>query len=408
MTIKFRRTLVVAAAAASLVAGPSFTSVSQAAPMPAADQVVAKRNDRNQTVQQIQGRLNGLGYLDRSQIIGIFGPATEAAVKRFQANNKLPATGVVNTTTHNLIATRYRNRKVTKPAPVKNTVVAKRGDRNQTVQQIQGRLNGLGYLDRSQIIGIFGPATEAAVKRFQANNKLPATGVVNTTTHNLIATRYRNRKVTKPAPVKNTVVAKRGDRNQTVQQIQGRLNGLGYLDRSQIIGIFGPATEAAVKRFQANNKLPATGVVNTTTHNLIVTRYRNRKTTPKPTTRLDSRCLTGRAVCIDKGDRKMYWVINGKIQARYDVRTGRRGAETRSGSFSVYRKHTNWYSTLYHVNMPYSMFFSGGQAIHYSSEFARIGYSGAGSHGCVNMRSMSDARWLFNQVRVGDKVIVTA
>ena len=51
------------------------------------------------------------------------------------------------------------------------------------------------------------------------------------------------------------------------------------------------------------------------------------------------------------------------------------------------------------------MFFSGGQAVHYSSDFAARGYAGA-SHGCVNVRNLSGIQSLFSQARTGDKVIV--
>jgi lipoprotein-anchoring transpeptidase ErfK/SrfK len=51
------------------------------------------------------------------------------------------------------------------------------------------------------------------------------------------------------------------------------------------------------------------------------------------------------------------------------------------------------------------MFFSGGQAVHYSPDFAANGYNGA-SHGCVNVRDRAVVAWLFDQVRIGDKVIV--
>jgi lipoprotein-anchoring transpeptidase ErfK/SrfK len=51
------------------------------------------------------------------------------------------------------------------------------------------------------------------------------------------------------------------------------------------------------------------------------------------------------------------------------------------------------------------MFFSGGQAVHYSPDFAAHGYDGA-SHGCVNVRDLSAVQSLFDQVSLGDKVIV--
>jgi lipoprotein-anchoring transpeptidase ErfK/SrfK len=62
-------------------------------------------------------------------------------------------------------------------------------------------------------------------------------------------------------------------------------------------------------------------------------------------------------------------------------------------------------SQLYGSAMPLSMFFSRGQAIHYSSDFAARGYSGA-SHGCVNVRDYDALTRLFDQVVVGDKVVI--
>jgi lipoprotein-anchoring transpeptidase ErfK/SrfK len=43
--------------------------------------------------------------------------------------------------------------------------------------------------------------------------------------------------------------------------------------------------------------------------------------------------------------------------------------------------------------------------VHYSPDFAANGYSGA-SHGCVNVRDYAAIQSLFDQVYVGDKVIV--
>ena len=88
-----------------------------------------------------------------------------------------------------------------------------------------------------------------------------------------------------------------------------------------------------------------------------------------------------------------------------DVRFGAVGTPTREGSFSIQRKERTWTSTIYHSKMPYSMFFSGGQAVHYSPDFAAVGYAGA-SHGCVNVRDYDGIAWLFDQVQVGDKVVV--
>lgn len=56
------------------------------------------------------------------------------------------------------------------------------------------------------------------------------------------------------------VIAMRGDRGDVVEEIQSRLNGLGF-DAGSEDGIFGPRTEAAVKSFQGRAGLTADGVV---------------------------------------------------------------------------------------------------------------------------------------------------
>ncbi|CAM5577672.1 hypothetical protein STENM223S_02612 [Streptomyces tendae] len=78
---------------------------------------------------------------------------------------------------------------------------------------------------------------------------------------------------------------------------------------------------------------------------------------------------------------------------------------TREGVFQVYWKSRHLVSTLYDSPMPYAMFFSGGQAVHYSADFAARGYAGA-SHGCVNVRDEGAIATLYEQVRDGDKVVV--
>ena len=88
-----------------------------------------------------------------------------------------------------------------------------------------------------------------------------------------------------------------------------------------------------------------------------------------------------------------------------DARFGATRTPTRNGSFKVYRKSKNHVSSIYHSPMPYAMFFSGGQAVHYSSDFASRGYAGA-SHGCVNVRDLAGIASLFGQVNLGDKVVV--
>lgn len=110
-------------------------------------------------------------------------------------------------------------------------------------------------------------------------------------------------------------------------------------------------------------------------------------------------------LCIDKTTRSLRWVVDGAVRMRLDARFGASYTPTREGAFSVYLKSADHVSRLYGSSMPYAMFFSGGQAVHFSSDFATVGYDGA-SHGCVNIRDRAGIEALFAQVLVGDKVIV--
>jgi lipoprotein-anchoring transpeptidase ErfK/SrfK len=116
-------------------------------------------------------------------------------------------------------------------------------------------------------------------------------------------------------------------------------------------------------------------------------------------------CMTGRYLCINKKTRKVMFIVNGKLVAEGDARFGASKTPTRNGSFKVYRKSKNHVSSLYHSPMPDAMFFSGGQAVHYSSDFKARGYNGA-SHGCVNMRDRKKIDFIFSKVKIGDKVFV--
>ncbi len=122
--------------------------------------------------------------------------------------------------------------------------------------------------------------------------------------------------------------------------------------------------------------------------------------------KVSRRCrVTGRVLCIDKTRGRLYYLKNGRIIRTMDARFGCARTRTREGSFRVQRKYRYIVSSLYHTPMPYSMFFSGGQAVHYSSDFARRGYAGC-SHGCVNIRARATLAYVYKRIRVGDRVIV--
>ncbi len=201
-----------------------------------------------------------------------------------------------------------------------------------------------------------------------------------------------------------------GDETEQVRELQARLRQLGHFDRAPT-GFYGTMTAASVKAFQKKQGLPRTGSVDATTWERLL--GASRKPTadelkPSTTNKLDTpdaRCMTGRVLCISKESRTLAWMIDGKVVSSMDVRFGSENTPTREGTFTVERKVRQDWSRLYHTPMPLSMYFSRGQAVHYSADFAARGYNGA-SHGCVNVRDRAKLTALFDAVKVGDKVVV--
>ncbi|MEV5984419.1 L,D-transpeptidase family protein [Streptomyces sp. NPDC052051] len=203
---------------------------------------------------------------------------------------------------------------------------------------------------------------------------------------------------------------KRGDSGPGVRELQARLRQVAWLYDGPT-GTYDDLTEKAVQGFQGKRGLPQTGAVDAVTWQ----RLRQMTHEPgkwelylmggQPAAAPDARCLTGRVLCISKESRTLRWMIDGQTISTMAVRFGSQYTPTRDGVFSVYWKSRHHVSTLYDSPMPYAMFFSGGQAVHFSYDFAARGYSG-GSHGCVNVRDENAIAALFSQVRTGDKVVV--
>ncbi|MCW2809685.1 MAG: hypothetical protein JWP61_143 [Friedmanniella sp.] len=286
------------------------------------------------------------------------------------------------------------------------------GASGEQVRELQHRLRQLAWFS-GPLSGSYGAGTTAAVKGFQAKRGLDPTGQVDTTTWRRLTaltttpTRDERHDVLTPGPALLRV----GSTGDRVRDLQARLRQIGWY-AGNVTGSYGSVTSAAVRGFQAKRAIPVTGAVDQRTLDRLTAMTRVPTTaeknnrTPRPSAAgLDSRCLTGRVLCISKTSNSLTWVIDGRPQLRVDVRFGSYETPTREGSFAVGWKSRHHVSTIYHTPMPYAMFFSGGQAVHYSADFAARGYAGA-SHGCVNVRNLAGIQTLFAQVRVGDRVVV--
>ena len=125
--------------------------------------------------------------------------------------------------------------------------VVRRGNRNKYVRFLQYYLFTLGY-NVGVIDGVFGLKTQSAVREFQRNNGLVDDGVVGAKTWALI-----NR--TPPNPT-----LRNGAKGEWVKYLQSKLTSKLY-PLGEIDGIFGNATENAVRAFQRENGLIDDGIV---------------------------------------------------------------------------------------------------------------------------------------------------
>ena len=160
---------------------------------------------------------------------------------------------------------------------------------------------------------------------------------------------------------------------------------------------FGNVTERGLRAWQSSNGYPSTGVITVGSDQWLTLMSQF-----KP---YDRRCYTGRVLCVSKMDRELYSMQDGKVVRHYPARFGASNTPTREGTFKVYYKDMDHVSSLYHTSMPYAMFFSGGQAVHFSPDFAARGYSGA-SHGCVNIANQDGAAWLYANTPTNTKVVI--
>jgi peptidoglycan hydrolase-like protein with peptidoglycan-binding domain len=286
------------------------------------------------------------------------------------------------------------------------------GDQGEQVRELQFRLFQLAWWSETTT-GKYDAATKTAVAGFQAKRGLKATGTVDAQTWARLLkmtqtpTHDQLYNVLKPGPA----ILASGSDGDDVRALQARLKQIDWYF-GDVTGVYDAATVEAIKGFQGKRGIPVTGDVDQRTLDRLAAmtttptdaEKHNREPSPGA---LDARCLTGRVLCIDKTSQTLRWVIDGHVLQTLDARFGSTisNTPTREGEFHVYLKDADHVSQMFGSSMPYSMFFSGGQAVHYSSDFAAVGYAGA-SHGCVNIRDYDGIAWLFGQVQVGDKVVV--
>lgn len=229
------------------------------------------------------------------EIDGIFGVATENAVKKFQEIFGLEETGVVNLSTWNKITYIYTS--VKRIAELDSEGVRfdeitpefetlRFGMQNNEVSIMQYYLAVIGAYYQAvspvEITGYFGEMTENSVKSFQRVFGLPQTGEIDRRTVGEIYRAYQG--IIESVPPDYTEVAlypnivlKEGMTNDSVRIIQEYLTLIheSYPNIPAVnnTGYFGPLTKQSVIEFQRQFGINPTGIVGALTWDKIAEIY---------------------------------------------------------------------------------------------------------------------------------------
>lgn len=229
------------------------------------------------------------------EIDGIFGVATENAVKKFQEIFGLEETGVVNLSTWNKITYIYTSVKhiaeldsegvrFDEITPEFETL--RFGMQNNEVSIMQYYLAVIGAYYQAvspvEITGYFGEMTENSVKSFQRVFGLPQTGEIDRRTVGEIYRAYQG--IIESVPPDYTevdlypnIVLKEGMTNDSVRIIQEYLTLIheSYPNIPAVnnTGYFGPLTKQSVIEFQRQFGINPTGIVGALTWDKIAEIY---------------------------------------------------------------------------------------------------------------------------------------
>lgn len=235
--------------------------------MPAYYGIVLQKGSSGPDTALVQSWLNGQSGRDDLTVDGKFGSGTEAAVKTFQKDAGLSQDGRVGSNTWNALyaafAARQGSGEIYPGIPVRN------GDRGAAVKSMQKKLANLSafYTAIPNITadGKFGSKSAEALRIFQKLFDLTADEVMGSVTFAELERVWGNRQAGQNTPVPAAYggsVLSEGSSGDAVRILQNFLTVGGCCTiKIAVDGQFGPATEQAVRNFQAQAGLTEDGKV---------------------------------------------------------------------------------------------------------------------------------------------------
>lgn len=386
---------------------------------------------QGETVIAIQEQLTALGYYT-GKVSGNFLEGTRVAVKKFQKDYGLEATGTVDAETEALLmSAEYR--------------VIREGLDGEDVTRLQQRLKDLGYFDREPT-GKYRSITSSAVKTFQKAHGLKATGEADMDTQRMLYSDQALKKGAKPTPtpapgmgvgdINDMVIAgdgemmqeevfshrlTRGDKGEDVKKVQNRLKELGFFD-GPVSGNYMDQTRAAVEKFQGHNGLDMTGNTDEATWNqmfnsqTVVDAQATPMPTPVPTP-------VPYAITVDVNNQvTTVYGLDDKGEYTVPVRrmicsTGTKATPSTVGEFTLTGRNARWcYFPSYNSHAQYWTKINDYIAFH-SVIYREVDYNALdtksynklgqrASHGCIRLM-VHDSQWIYENIGKGVVVTIT-
>ena len=225
---------------------------------------VMRQGTRGEDVSRLQEYLKKAGFYDYPSISGTYGPATKRAVEKFQRARGLQVDGLAGPQTLSKVNNEIgstggssSNSSGTSTGSSGSNVtlngqILRSGSSGKAVELLQQELKRLGFFTAS-VSGSYNQSTVNAVRDLQRQANIQADGVYGPQTHrqieNGITKITENSSSSSNNNSSSSLVVKKGDRNDSVREIQNMLKATGHFN-TNATGFFGDITENAVKSFQ--------------------------------------------------------------------------------------------------------------------------------------------------------------
>jgi peptidoglycan hydrolase-like protein with peptidoglycan-binding domain len=195
------------------------------------NELIYKLNDKNDEILTLKYKLYYLNYFKTQPSSDVLDNAMSEAIKKYQLNKALNASGVIDKATYDSL--------------FGEQITYTQGKTGDEIKQYQLILFYTGYIDVYPS-GYYGSVTTNAIKAYQKDKSLNLSGNLDIQTQEALKN--------------ETYSFNKGQKSVVILEMQKILVAKGYLTGT-VDGTFDDNTELAVQKFQKDNSLQISGIM---------------------------------------------------------------------------------------------------------------------------------------------------